>query len=115
MSITLGPGLRLVRPGVYMHWCPGCCRAHMFNTSSTDHPKGAKWDYNGDFHKPTFSPSMKISWGPYVDDDCPSDNEPPGCCHYFLTNGQLQFLGDCTHAMAGQTVPLPDFPMERPL
>lgn len=28
-------------------------------------------------------------------------------CHYFLRNGQIQYLGDCTHAMRGQTVPLP--------
>lgn len=25
-------------------------------------------------------------------------------CHLFLTNGKLQFLADCQHALAGQTV-----------
>ncbi len=27
-------------------------------------------------------------------------------CHSFVTDGQIQFLGDCTHKLAGQTVPL---------
>jgi hypothetical protein len=35
---------------------------------------------------------------------------PPGVdhrCHSFVVDGQIQFLGDCTHKLAGQTVPLP--------
>jgi hypothetical protein len=27
-------------------------------------------------------------------------------CHTFVTDGQIQYLGDCTHALAGQTVDL---------
>jgi hypothetical protein len=30
------------------------------------------------------------------------------CCHSFVTNGKIQFLADCTHKLAGQTVELPD-------
>jgi len=33
---------------------------------------------------------------------------PTEVCHYFLKGGMLQFLGDCTHTLAGQTVPLPE-------
>ncbi|WP_241754456.1 hypothetical protein [Cupriavidus basilensis] len=33
-----------------------------------------------------------------------------GVCHSFVTDGRIQFLGDCTHALAGQTVPLAEFP-----
>ena len=29
-------------------------------------------------------------------------------CHSFVTDGRIQFLSDCTHALAGQTVDLPD-------
>ncbi len=32
---------------------------------------------------------------------------PPAVCHTFVTDGRIQFLGDCTHVMAGQTVDLP--------
>lgn len=28
------------------------------------------------------------------------------------TDGMVQFLGDCSHALAGQTLPLPDMPPE---
>jgi len=29
-------------------------------------------------------------------------------CHSFVTDGRIQFLGDCTHNLAGQTVDLPE-------
>jgi hypothetical protein len=69
-------------------WCPGCDHAHMVAISG---PKA--WGYNGDAEKPTFTPS----WRDEV-------------CHSFVRDGQIQFLGDCTHALKGQTVPLPDWP-----
>jgi hypothetical protein len=28
-------------------------------------------------------------------------------CHSWVKNGEIQFLSDCDHALAGQTVPLP--------
>ena len=31
-------------------------------------------------------------------------------CHSFVTDGRIQFLADCTHALAGQTVDLPEWP-----
>lgn len=33
-------------------------------------------------------------------------------CHSFVTEGRIQFLGDCTHALANQTVDLPDWTEE---
>jgi hypothetical protein len=33
----------------------------------------------------------------------------PKICHSFITDGRIQFLGDCTHRLAGQTVPIPDW------
>ena len=29
-------------------------------------------------------------------------------CHSFVTDGRIQFLADCTHPLAGQTVDLPE-------
>ena len=34
-------------------------------------------------------------------------------CHSFVTNGRIQYLGDCTHKLAGQTVDLPDWEDEQ--
>jgi len=30
-------------------------------------------------------------------------------CHSFVTDGNIQYLGDCTHELAGQTIELPEF------
>lgn len=38
-----------------------------------------------------------------------SGNPVPYTCHSFVTDGRIQFLGDCTHSLAGQTVDLPDW------
>lgn len=84
------------------HWCPACNQLHAF---AVDEPfrNRARWTWDGNTTKPTFNPSMNIRIGPY------SDNSMK-VCHYFLHGGKLQFLGDCTHALAGQTVDLPDLP-----
>jgi hypothetical protein len=29
-------------------------------------------------------------------------------CHSFVADGKIQFLGDCTHKLAGQTVDIPE-------
>jgi len=42
----------------------------------------------------------------------PDGKRYPGAdvvCHSFVTDGRIQFLGDCTHTLAGQTVDLPDW------
>jgi hypothetical protein len=31
-------------------------------------------------------------------------------CHTFIKAGMIEFLGDCTHKLKGQTVPLPPLP-----
>lgn len=33
---------------------------------------------------------------------------PPYVCHSFVRNGRIEYLGDCTHHLKGQTVDLPD-------
>ncbi len=29
-------------------------------------------------------------------------------CHSFVRDGRIEFLGDCTHKLAGQTIELPE-------
>lgn len=71
--------------------------------SVNSNPDGPRWTYNGDPIKPTFQPSIKVTY------------ETPGAtriCHSFVTDGRIQFLTDSTHALAGQTVDLPPWPHE---
>ncbi len=101
-----------------MFWCPGCDMAHKI-----DHGAGAgpRWSWNGNVDKPTFSPSVLVHWDQWVP---PATNpeirekinsgeivqtEEHRVCHSFVTDGRIQFLGDCTHHLAGQTIDLPPF------
>jgi len=73
--------------------CPGCRKRHALNTT---------WQFNGDYDKPTVSPSVLVTW------TYGEDNKQERC-HSFIKNGMIQFLNDCTHELKGQIVELPEF------
>lgn len=89
--------------------CPGCGGFHQIPTAG---PRA--WEFNGDVINPTFKPSILVSGVvPLTDEqyrgvmDGSYKHTPvPYICHSFVTLGYIQFLSDCTHALAGQTVPL---------
>lgn len=89
-----------------MFWCPGCDGAHMV---SVGEGPGPQWEYNGLPETPTWRPSILVT---YNGRDAGVGGAPPAICHSFVTDGKIQFLDDCTHALAGQTVELPDFDPE---
>jgi hypothetical protein len=37
------------------------------------------------------------------------EGDPPEVCHSFIIDGRIQFLGDCDHELASQTVEIPDW------
>lgn len=78
--------------------CPACRDEYGVPYHALDH----RWSYNGEDDSPTFSPSLKVSWDF-------GDNREPRICHSFIENGQIRYLSDCTHSMAGQTVDLAEF------
>ena len=76
-------------------------------------PQRAQWTFDGDAACPTFSRSINIRWGRYADPNFkPSspDHDPSGVCHYTITRGKITYANDCTHALRGQAVDLPDIP-----
>lgn len=78
-------------------WCPGCDDLHGVEVSG----EGA-WAWDGNLDAPTISPSILVT---------SSDPTKPRC-HSFVRAGRWEFLGDSTHALAGQTVnivPVPDW------
>ena len=83
--------------GMLFFQCAGCNMLHGLNVEVDGPPR---WDWNGSVDKPTFTPSVLVryNWGP---------EQHQVVCHSFVTDGRIQFLGDCTHALAGQTVDLP--------
>jgi len=105
-----------------IYWCQGCNDWHTIRT------KGATaWGWNGDVDRPTFTPSVLVTsghlvprydgggcWCDFNAEEVSKGNEPSRfkCqrCHTFITDGRVQFLSDCTHELAGQTLDLPDLP-----
>lgn len=86
--------------GTHYGWavkCPGCGDYHLFDN---------RWSFNGDMEKPTFRNSMlaTIDWPKYH----PELDKPKEICHSYVTDGRIEFLSDCTHTHARQTMDLPD-------
>lgn len=105
----------------YHFVCPGCKHTHVVSVIRPAPATG--WQFNGNVEAPTFSPSILAKSGHYATgksaEGCyncaenaahPEEAEGFDCmiCHSFVTDGRIQFLSDCTHALAGQTVDLPD-------
>jgi hypothetical protein len=78
------------KQNVYCFHCPGCEYDHPFHVP--------RWSWNGSMEQPTFRPSLVV-W----------PDRPDKRCHSFVTDGKIQFLSDCYHALKGQTVDLPDW------
>lgn len=83
-------------PGIFQFYCPGCKNHHGIYTKEFPH-EGPKWEFNGDMDKPTFSPSLRIQNHYGIENKL-------RMCHSFIRNGSIEFLSDCTHELAGQTV-----------
>src|SRR5688572_20964949 len=77
--------------------CPACNTMHAVVDHIYGREPGSGWTYNGDPVSPTFGPSVLVY---------PHAAQPR--CHSFVRDGKIEFLSDCTHALAGQTVDLPD-------
>ena len=107
--------------GLIVFRCPGCENYHTVHVKPGNHPT---WGWNGSMELPTFTPSVLVKSGHYADGHkagdrcwCTLAEENPdkvhrirGCfrCHSFVLDGTIRFLPDSTHALAGQTVELPE-------
>lgn len=99
-----------------MFRCPGCEDVHGVVIETEN-----GWSWNTDLTSPTFAPSVlvrAVQWGgePEPAKAATRRARHPNVatggqtvCHSFVTDGRIQFLGDCTHALAGQTVDLPEW------
>ena len=69
----------------------------------------AKTSKHSDDHI-TATPSVLHRGSVYTPDKgYPHDSRTLPTCHLYLKDGQIQFLADCTHSLAGKTVPMEDF------
>ena len=117
---ALSAVLRGGEGGRLSFWCPGCDESHAIQVGAGP---GPRWGWDGNIERPTFTPSVLVTTGHYVQGYdgggcwCTFYREHPpapgervfacGQCHSFVRNGRIEFQADCTHALAGQTVDLP--------
>jgi hypothetical protein len=79
----------------FLVYCPACRHAHQYDVG--------RWQFNGNFEKPTFTPSMLEYY-------TLQSGERKHVCHSFLTDGVWKFLSDCMHSMKDKEVPVVPFP-----
>lgn len=124
---ALSPYLRAAEGGGLSFWCAGCEQRHMVNVGEGP---GPRWGWNGDVNKPVFTPSVLVTGRDFTpkgeadfDAWCDAGHPKPAPefesaetrCHTFVgcngaQPGQIIYLGDCAHALAGQTIDLPVMP-----
>lgn len=96
MSQLLSPKLLSMGDSLYFH-CPGCGMLHPYRVKGD--AQGPMWSWNNNVVEPTFTPSLLVN-----------ASDPASRCHLFLTDGKIQFLGDCFHDLKNQTVDMVDIP-----
>ena len=84
--------------GLVRFQCPACMTQHYINIDTDISPS---WAWNGSHIAPTFAPSINVTL-------TRKDGTVHSRCHSFVLAGMIQFLDDCTHALKGQTMPLPE-------
>lgn len=84
-----------------MH-CRGCGFSHQV---PVDTGGPGDWTWNASLEKPTLSPSLHVHPHETFDDDGNVVSTPR--CHSFVRDGSWEYLNDCEHYLAGQTVPIP--------
>jgi hypothetical protein len=91
-------------------WCPGCEDVHVIPHEV--------WQVSNGISGLTIKPSIlmyehqkfineDLKWDALLD---PSNITTAPRCHSFVTDGEIQFLSDSTHALANQTVDVPPLP-----
>ena len=70
----------------FVFYCPACECGHGIDSG---------WQFNNDMDKPTISPSI-LATGEKR-------------CHSYVKDGRIEFLGDCSHNLAGKIVEIPDW------
>ena len=110
--------LRVIGSNGIAFWCTACGSYHQVNLVKGE---GPVWSFNGDYNRPTFSPSVLVRSGHYIGDrprgNCwcdfeeryPEEEKPEFVCclcHSFVVDGKIQYLSDCSHDLAGTIVEL---------
>jgi hypothetical protein len=95
MSVQLSPILQMHGDRLAF-LCPGCDKMHTIRVNCAD-----GWQWDGCVNHPTIQPSILVNPG--------RENPNTPVCHSYIRDGNIQFLSDCSHKLAGLTVPMTTF------
>lgn len=97
-----------LRRGVdrWFHWCPACEQMH---------PLPDSWKFNGNEHRPTWSPSFRQTYVHWPK-GAPIGSGVNRVCHYIITDGLIQFCPDSWHGRSDIVAmsPIPEHLARRP-
>jgi hypothetical protein len=93
--------LKIEGKGRFTFFCSGCNHYHTYFTKEAGLPNKATWQFDNNIERPTFTPSL-LNTTEFND-----KKTAKKICHLFVTDGMVQYLNDCTHKFAGQTIELP--------
>lgn len=105
--------------GCYI-WCQGCRHVHFFpinlayyNTFPNPEKitKKPVWIFNGDFERPTFTPSLRQYYN-RPESHGERAGEEVTTCHNIVTDGKIQFCSDSQHDLKNQTLDLQEIPSD---
>lgn len=101
--------------------CPGCGENHCLPVDELNR-SSPRWLWNGSTSRPTLEPSILMRTTRLTERgreqyqtiiDGGGDGErwkdldrEEVVCHSFVRDGSIEFLGDCSHSLAGRTIPL---------
>ena len=88
--------------------CPACNQLEYIPYQGGTEHKGPVWKFNGNLESPSLQPSVRH----FVPDEKGRVKET--ICHYYLTNGHINYCTDSPHAFRGQTVPIPQLTSDEP-
>jgi hypothetical protein len=97
MTIGLSSVLRLVRPGVILHWCEACNKGHAIDIHSQNED-GRVLGWDGDYETPTIAETIQ-------------QRDGESLCEYALRGGYIVYTARSTHSLAGRVRPLHPYPM----
>lgn len=82
----------------YEFYCPACKTIHYVWTTESE-MCAKPWFLTGTLTKPTINPSLSV-----IGDIDGKQTK----CHFFVWDGKIKYLSDCTHDMKGQIVDMVD-------
>lgn len=83
--------------GALLFDCP-CGSLHVIYPEGCNIEQRPRWQWNGSLDAPTLRPSLLVMW---------TEHGVEKRCHSFITDGRIEFCGDSTHGLVGQTVEIP--------